>query len=137
MITIYNLKTPELLDQHFESLTPLLFGSPHASPFKGIAISDIKLKLLELCNNDGLILKASYGQAAAGILIAEVQNSNEFGVLEFWLDPDAEDRMIDLLFDQCRREVIQRSFRAIYCNHTWFESIENPKIRAKFLSEKK
>ena len=136
MITIYNLKTHELLEQHFESLTPLLFGSPHASPFKGIAIADIKTRLLDLCENDGLILKASYGQAAAGVLIAEVQNGNELGVLELWIDPDAEARMIDLLFEQCRREVLRRDFRAIYCKHAWFESIENQAIRAKFLSTK-
>lgn len=129
---IYNLRTVELFHIHFESISLLMDKSPHTSVFKGLDKDSLAAKLSKLIENEGLILKATYGKEAAGVLIAEVRNGNEFGILEFLIDPKAEDRLIDLLFSQCERQLKRRNYRGIYCNHDWFLSLKNPLISNKF-----
>lgn len=133
MITIYNLKTLDLLQNHVDSIVALIETSPHASVFKDLDASALNLELSKIIENNGLVLKVNDGQSAIGILVAQVQKGHEFSVLELWVDPDAEERVVDLLFEQCQRELKRREFDAIYCNHDWFLSVDNKMIRDKFV----
>jgi len=135
MVTIYNLKNIELLQKHFETVRVIANASLHKSVFKHLNSQILLDRFSDLIKNNGLILKATYGHAAAGLLIAEIRNHNEFGVLEFCIDPDAESRIIDLLFKQCQQQLKRRGFKKIYCNHDWFESVNNSLIRDKFLKQ--
>ncbi|MCB1173745.1 MAG: hypothetical protein KDK39_09280 [Leptospiraceae bacterium] len=134
MFAIYNLKTPELLAQHLADLTLCLRASAHTSVFSSKSEAEQREMLESLIVGNGVILKAFDQRSGRtqGLLAAEVRNGNEFGVLELWIDPAAEARLPQLIFDQLKREVAKREYKAVYCNSDWYLSVQNTAIQDLF-----
>lgn len=143
MLTVYNLKTHDLIKSHFESLFLILQDSDHDHKFDRISSERLNVQLSGMLDQNGVILKATYGSAAAGILIATKNNSNEFSVKEFYLDADAEVRVADLLFEQMLKHIQrQPDFNAkfsseIYCDSDWLTTVASDKIRNRFIVQAK
>lgn len=136
MVTVYKLINKKLLIDHIDSIYELIKKSEHKHKFDLNSKENLQEQLTGLVERDGFVLKATYGQAAAGLMIVEVRNTGEFGVLEYLIDEEAEERTIDLLFEQCTRELNRRKFSAVYCDSDWFASVANKKIQNKFLMSK-
>ncbi|MCB1308325.1 MAG: hypothetical protein KDK30_09110 [Leptospiraceae bacterium] len=132
MLLVYKINSMDLYIKHGENILRLLEQSEHRSVFSNESLAERDFHIGELIRKRGMMLYCVRESIPVGLLIAEVRNQNEFGVLEFCLIPGTADRVADVLFSQLVKALHQREFRGIYCNHDWILSVNNKAIADKF-----